>query len=439
MVERQQQNDGVILNSMENAVKTIPDEGKVNDSDDVTYPEGGWAAWSVVVGSWMALFGSMSFMNNIGIFQAYLLRHQLQSSSTTAVGWIFGVYNGLAFLLGIQAGPIFDARGPRELIFCGGVCTVLYLLLLGFCTEYWHFMLVFGVLGGTGLSFVFGPAIAIVAHFFNRRRGLATGIASSGGAVGGIVFPSMLQKLFVSVGFAWATRIAAFVCLFTFTIAVVLIRPRFPKKPLTLSAIKPDLSIFRQGALALTSLGIFFMEWGLFVPFSYLASYSLDHHHPSSFAYAQISLVDAGGVFGRWVAGYFADRFGRFNLLILTVFGACVCYVCFWVPAKSSQALLAVFSLTFGFFSGSNVSLAPVCVGQLCGIESYGRYYATAYVLVSISMFTGTPLAGEILETSDDRYWPLVCFTIASYMASFLCLVTGKMISCGPSKMWIKF
>jgi len=30
--------------------------------------------------------------------------------------------------------------------------------------------------------------------------------------------------------------------------------------------------VFRHAALVLTSLGVFFLEWGLFIPFSYLAS-----------------------------------------------------------------------------------------------------------------------------------------------------------------------
>ncbi|KAJ6189736.1 hypothetical protein N7519_004644 [Penicillium mononematosum] len=206
----------------------VPPES-IDDSAVTKYPEGGWSAWGVVLGSWMALFGSMSFMNSIGTFQTYLLRNQLSNYSPEAVGWIFGVYNGLTFLLGIQAGPIFDARGPRELICCGGILTILYLMLLGTCTEYWHFMLVYGVLGGISLSLIFGPAIAIVAHYFSARRGFATGIASSGGAVGGVVFPLMLQRLFDTVGFAWATRIAGFVCIVTFVLAAILIRPRFPQ------------------------------------------------------------------------------------------------------------------------------------------------------------------------------------------------------------------
>ncbi|OAQ77989.1 MFS monocarboxylate transporter [Purpureocillium lilacinum] len=348
------------------------------------YPEGGWRAWGVVVGSWCALFGSVSFMNSIGTFQAYLLRHQLRDYTPFTVGWIFGVYNGLTFLLGFQSGPIFDARGPRELIAGGGVLTVLYLMLLGVCDRYWHFMLVFGIVGGLSLSLVFAPAIAIVAHYFDKRRGLATGIASSGGAVGGIVFPLMLESLFATVGFAWATRVAGFVCVAAFALALALIHPRFPPKPVMWSTIRPDLMVFRHAALVLTSLGVFFLEWGLFIPFSYLASYTLDHGSSPRFSHMLLSLLNAGGLFGRWISGYFADKIGRFNMLIVTVLGSFFAVLGIWLPASSNQAALVVFALVFGFFSGGNVSLAPVCISQLCTLAAYGRYYSTAYTLVSL-------------------------------------------------------
>ena len=35
-------------------------------------------------------------------------------------------------------------------------------------------------------------------------------------------------------------------------------------------------------------------------------------------------------------------------------------------------------------YLGSNISLTPVCVGQLCDTEVFGRWYATCYTIVSI-------------------------------------------------------
>ncbi|KAJ6189735.1 hypothetical protein N7519_004643 [Penicillium mononematosum] len=152
-----------------------------------------------------------------------------------------------------------------------------------------------------------------------------------------------------------------------------------------------------------------------------------------------LSLINAAGVFGRWVPGFYADRLGRFNMLILTVLGCLLSILCLWLPTKSSEPMMVVFALVFGFFGGSNVSLAPVCIGQLCKVESFGRYYSTAYILVSISMFTGTALGGKFIEVCLGEYHGVIAFAAASYLASFICLVMAKTLSCGKSNIWSKF
>jgi MFS family permease len=428
---------------------------QTNDGEPTTYPEGGWAAWSVVLGSWMACFGTMGLMNSLGIFQAYLEDNELKHLSSSKIAWIFGIYSFLAFFCGIQVGPIFDAKGPRVLIICGAIGTVLFLVLLGFCTMYWHFLLVFGIIGGVSLSLTFNPAISIIAHYFNRRRGLATGIASSGASFGGLIFPLLFQRVASKLGFAWATRVIALLNLVTFGIAILLIRPRFKPKASTFGAIFPDVSIFGNVSLMLASMGMFFMEWGLFVPITYLTSYALSQGISPQFSFLLLSLINVGAIFGRWIPGYCADRIGRFNTFIITIFGCLLFTACLWMPAKSSKPITTVFALLFGFFSGSNVSLAPVCIGQLCKLEAYGRYHATAYAIVSIrydktfdtkitsyhnfliyantssSTLTGIPIAGEILTRCNGEYWGLILFTILSYAASLVCLLAAKLYNCG--------
>jgi hypothetical protein len=53
------------------------------------------------------------------------------------------------------------------------------------------------------------------------------------------------------------------------------------------------------------------------------------------------------------------------------------------MPAGGNVVAVIIFSVVFGFASGSNISLVPVCVGELCPVENYGRYYTTVYTIVS--------------------------------------------------------
>lgn len=262
-------------------------------------------------------------------------------------------------------------------------------------------MLVFGVLGGIGTSLIFTPAISAIGHFFLARRGQSTGLAATGGSIGGIVFPIMLQALFPRLGFAWATRVMGLIFAFLLLIANLLIRSRLP--PTKGASVLPDFTIFRDPTFALTTAGVFFIEWGLFVPLAYISSYALAHNVNPTFAYQLLAVVNAGSFFGRWIPGYVADRLGRFNTMILTVAMCLITTFALWLPAGDSVAMMCIYAVLFGFASGSNISLTPVCVGQLCRTENYGRYYATCYTVVSFGYgFSSLPESSTSPVPSRD-------------------------------------
>ena len=280
--------------------------------DEIVYPEGGLQAWLVVLGSFCGMFAGFGYMNTIGIYQAYISTHQLAEYDEATIGWIFSVYVFLSFGCGISIGPFFDAHGPRLLILGGSVLLLLSVFLMSICTQYWHFMLSFGLLGGVGTSLIFTPSVSAIGHWFMKKRANATGIAAAGGSVGGVIFPLALQKLFVSLGWAWALRIQGFIFLVLLIVANLLIRSRLPPKPG--SSIMPDFKILRLPSLALVTAGTYFMEWGLFTPIAYLTLYAVKSGAFShSFAFQLVAIFNAGSSLGRWAPGYFADKFGRYN------------------------------------------------------------------------------------------------------------------------------
>lgn len=370
-------------------------------------------------------------MNTIGTFQAYLSTHQLAGQNESSIGWIFGIYAFLSFFCGIQIGPIFDAKGPRWLVLAGSVLILATYLLLGVCHTYWHFLVVFGIMGGLGTSLVFTPAVAAIGHFFLQKRGQCTGLAAVGGSLGGIVYPLTLQALFPKIGFAWATRVIALINLMLLIVANLFIKSRLPPRKATKESILPDFRIFRDPVFALTTLGVFFVEWGLFVPLSYLVSYALKFGISSTFSYQIIAILNAGSCFGRYFPGWIADKIGRFNAMVLTIALCLVSTFVLWLPADGRVAMIVVYAVIFGFASGSGISLTPVCVGQLCKVENYGRYYATCYTLVSFGTLTGIPIAGQLITACGGAYWGLIVFTGTSYAASTVTFVMARVLGAG--------
>ena len=454
-----------------------PSRSQRPHAEIITYPEGGLRAYLVVLGSFSGMVASFGLMNTIGTFQAYLSTHQLSDYSPSTVGWIFSLYIFLAFFCGVQIGPIFDSKGARLLVLSGSVCLVagmmgvasstggppllyLYIVspiswvsvfqiqlakfieiqaplhderLFGICLtqhlEYWHFLVTFSVLGGIGTSLIFTPAVGCVAHHFYLSRAAATGLATTGGSAGGIIFPFMLERLFPRYGFPWATRIIGFIFLFLLLVANILIRTRLPPKPRS-STIWPDWTIFNDRIFTLTTAGVLFIEWGLFVPLGYISSYAMHYHLSPTYAYELLAIVNSGSFFGRWAPGFVADRIGRFNTMILMVLACMLCVLGVWLTAGGSMVRLCVFAVLFGFASGSNISLTPACVGQLCATEEFGRWYATCYTVVSFGCLTGLPIAGAILREGGEEgaigYEGLVLFTGGCYLLGLICFVSAR-------------
>jgi MFS family permease len=419
------------------------------------YPEGGWRAWSIVLGSWLALFSSLGILSSIATFHTYLHSHQLSSFSDGEVGWIFSVYTFLSFGGGVFIGPIFDKSGPRAPIMVGTVCLVASLMLLSICTgrstpifqrlwltqstslpDYWHFLLTFGVLCGVGTSLLFTPSIAVLGHWFSLRRGLATGVATTGGSIGGIAFPLLMNSLFNRAGWTRTINAIAIICLVLCGFSNVLLRSRLPAtsnaKP------RPDFWILKNAAFALTTLGIFLLEFSLFIPLTYISSYMVKQGFDTDFSYQILPILNAGSALGRLISGPWADRIGPFNVNILAVLLSIVACLGIWLPFGSTPHGIVVFAVMFGFSSGSNISIGPVCIGRLCTTENYGKNYATAYASVSFACLIGIPVADQIVVGSGGEYWGLIVFTGVVYAGSLAALWAAK-VSCVGWQLFERF
>ncbi|KAK3385147.1 major facilitator superfamily domain-containing protein [Podospora didyma] len=415
------------------AIERFPSTATILD-----FPEGGVEGWLVVFGSFCAMISVFGLINSSAVFESYFSTHQLVDNTSSEIGWIFSLYLFIVFFVGIQVGPIFDRHGAKILVAVGSLLIIASLLLLSWCKTYYQIILTYSVVGGLGGALLNGPAYGSIAHFFNTRRGLATGIATTSGGVGGIVFPILLQYLLPKLGFAWSCRILAFIMVGLAVPANIFIKTRLPPArgpdgTIKVGSIWPDLTVFKDIRFAFASLGIFFMEWGLFVPLTFIISYAAAHGQDATQSYVLLSYMNVGSVVGRVLPGFLADRFGRFNVIIVTI-GLCVVTVlAMWLPAGDSQSLLTAYAVLFGFASGSNLGLVPVCLGQLCDSRQYGRFFTAAMMIASFGTLSSVPIAGALLDVgSGETGWmSVILFSGASYSIALICYTTARVLAVG--------
>lgn len=220
---------------------------------DYTFPEGGFKAWSVVFGSFSIITGTFGLLSSVGLLQAYWQEHQLAAYKTRDIGWISAVNVFLNLFLGVQIGPLFDRHGPRHLLAIGSVVYVVSLVLLGQCSTYWHFMLLYGIMCGTSSAFLTTTALAVVAHWFDARRGFASGITFVGSSVGGIVFPLVLKPALEHLRWAWAMRLVALIALVLMLLGNLCVRGRLPPRT---SGGTVDLRCFQDARFSWATIGV---------------------------------------------------------------------------------------------------------------------------------------------------------------------------------------
>jgi len=284
-------------------------------------------------------------------------------------------------------------------------------------------MLGFSILGGASSSLIWTSTIATIGHWFSTYRGFATGLATTAGGIGGVIFPTLLGTLIPKLGFTYSILIIALVSAISCTTGVLLTSTRIPPSRSETSLF--DMKGFKDMCFCLTVAAIFLIDLAVVLPPAYIPAYALDHGYSTAFSYRLLVFLNAATVLGRGLPGMIADRMGRFNVMIISSVGSTAAIFLLWLLSSDKLGVLIAFTVVFGVFSGTAYSLTPVCVAQLCKTEDYATRYGTAYGIVSFATLIGNPIAGAILGKGKN-YKALIVFCGAVYAASTVLFVLAR-------------
>jgi hypothetical protein len=229
-------------------------------------PDGGLKAWIQVACGWLVIFSTWGWINSYGTFQAYYEIHLGESAST--ISWIGTIQTWFTFIVGAFSGRALDAGFYVPVLIAGSVIQVLGMFLMSISTKFWQLMLTQGVMTGLGGGLFFTPSLGLVATYFSNRRSLATGLATTGNAVGGAIYPLIVKELLPKVGFGWTSRVLGFLNLGLLVIVIAFMRPRLPPRK---SGPLVDWSAFLEPTYSLFIAGLFFMMWGVYYTFYYVS------------------------------------------------------------------------------------------------------------------------------------------------------------------------
>ncbi|CAI7678945.1 unnamed protein product [Penicillium pancosmium] len=399
--------------------------------------------WMIIVGASTSLFCTVGFMNSFGVFQEIYVADKahkglyLAHGNPSTVAWLGAV--AILFLFGISpaAGVLMDIFGPKLLTCAGAIGMVFSIMMISLCRVFWQFLLAQGVLLGISMSLVSWPMLALVAKSVNpKNRAAAMGIVLGGSSLGGIIWPIAIDQMLKtpSLGFPWTMRIVGFIMIPLFVLpCAVASAPPPPLPPAATGPIETSDSetevsaredhvergkqdaekqasvtqktvdlkeerrkLFKKPAMWFLCLALFFTYFGMFSPFFYITTYAIAKGFSSTLAFYTISIVNGASFFGRVIPGVLADKYGKFNLIILSNLLAGIIAMC-WTKV-TSVAGLVIWSAAYGFASGGILSLQQACAAQVSGPHTMGLAIGSVVGATALSAMANIPISGALVS-----------------------------------------
>jgi MFS family permease len=342
------------------------------------------------------------------------MKNLLRENSPSQIAWIGSIQLFSQFSAGVLSGPINDKFGPRVssrshrshatnwsltnskviiMPFC--LLLTLSVMLTSICKEYYQFILCQGVLGGVSSGLVYAPSIAVIGHYFHRKRPMAMGITASGSAIAGILLPIIIDRLLnhTNLGFGWTQRIVGFIFLAFSLLTIMFVKPNTPPRKGTY--FLPEA--FKKWAYNFQVIGLFLVFLGLFTPLFYLPAYAQQHGVGISLSFYLIAIVNAGSFVGRLTAGGLGVSIGQFNVLMVCC--AAVSILVFsWLRIESNAALI-VFAALYGVFSGGIIGTMISTLAQVASHPNQiGTYIGMSSGILAIAALTGAPITGAMIS-----------------------------------------
>lgn len=262
-----------------------------------------------------------------------------------------------------------------------------------------HFFLGFGTAVG------FGPLIADVSLWFQKRRGIAVAIAASGNYLSGAIWPMLLSG--VQADYGWR---GVFVALAVITVAAVvplalLLRPKVPEAALMAQqqaaearqATVPFKPVVLMWILGLAGVGCCV---AMSMPQVHIVSFCVDLGYGAAVGAEMLALMLLGGVVSRLISGLVADKLG--GVVTLLIGSVLQCLALFLFLPFDGLVPLYLVSAAFGLAQGGIVPAYALVVREYMPAREAGSRVGFVMMATIMGMALGGWMSGWIYDVSGS-------------------------------------
>jgi MFS family permease len=368
----------------------------------------------------------------------------------------------------VVVGRLYDRFGPKWTILVSSVLFSGGLLLMAGMTTLWQFLLFYGVISAAGLggmtSALFG---ALVARWFEKRRGTAISLAISGNSIGQFILVPLFSSLLLADGWRTTMVVVGLLCLVVNALLALFVLRGDPaalgKLPYghgvpssepaaaepaaaTATAIPTGAApaaprlpeprslnlreAMRTWSFWLFTVAMFVCGAGDFLLTTHLVPMATDHGVPTSTAVAMLAwfgLLSLGGVL---LAGPMSDAVGD-KIPIAGAFALRV--VLFAIVFRyQNAASFWVLALGFGFTFLITAPLTTTLMGRMYGFASIGLLSGFITTVHHVGGGLWAYLGGAIFDSTGSYNLAMLISAIASAVALVCALLIREVRHVAP-------
>ena len=381
----------------------------------------GWAtAFASAIG--LAFGPSVLQVMALGVFAPYL-RHEF--------GWNIVQISMAATLLAVMTmvasavqGVLVDRYGARRIILlCLPLFGLGYAAMSLMSGALWQFYLGWGLLPLLGVGLWPASWVKATSSWFDRRLGLAIGVATVGIGLGATLFPLVIHWLAEAAGWRSAFAIIGIASvLIAWPVALRYVHDRAREG-------EPVVAIEREAAPAQAST-----FWLLFAAFLLLGIYSVsillhlvsvlgDNGMARDTAVVAQSVLGAMMIAGRLGSGFIVDRVSVRIVVPALATAAVAALVALAAGIAGAGAIVA--AAFVGLLIGAEIDVLGFVVKRYFGLARYGTIYGLLFAVFQLGGAVGVLALGRMREASGEYAGGLLALAAACVGAALLFALLG--------------
>ncbi|MDB9871886.1 MFS transporter [Alphaproteobacteria bacterium] len=384
--------------------------------------------------AWLRLFlvFTMSVLGTAGMWSVVIIMPSIQNEFqldraastypyvTTMFGYGFG---------NVIIGRMLDKIGIKKpIIFALSLLITSYLLSTLANNILWLSIIQF-FLGFSAAAF-FGPMMADISKYFNKRKGLAVSLVASGQHLCGAIWPFIIKDFLIEGDWRNAHLFIALICSIFIPILFYFIGNKSPNSKnntLVLEEIKNTnsnlkLPISNQRVQTLLMIAGVFCCVAMAMPQVHIVPLCIDSGFGLGVGTEILSFMLFAAVTSRVLFGLLSDKIGPIQTLILGSALQAISLSMF-LPFDSQLSLYIV-AIFFGLSQGGIVPIYAVIISKFLPANEVAERVGLLIFATIIGMSLGGWLSGEIYDYTSSYslaflngiFWNIINLIIMIYL-----------------------